>query len=238
MAAENVYRLWHQALQHAKPEDWDKAFKKKCGSATELPFDEWWEETKEYFEVLPPFLCRVITSKEEAEQWSLWDSELAPGEKVLLVSLEYPKATLMAEIDKQITALLLARQATGTSQKQSRTKLKAGRPTFESLAEIPLTNKPNVAEIQKLLSIYALREPTAKMTHVMIAKKFKLAAYKEPGTDRNGKVKPMDRATVQTLISASTKHTVMAKRLIENAAKGRFPDYQPPKPPGAKATAR
>lgn len=192
----NPYRLWHQCLQFVPLKMWAKHVRRDLGSAQRLSFDDWWADVSDLLEELEPEPVRVIDTKEEAKKFSLWESE---GDAVLLVNLSYPTKTLMEEIERRLRALQ---------------KNKRGRPARESLAEYPLTRKPNVRQIELLLRVYQCREVDG-MSLIETCKKLKLAPQAN-ATDAAGR----------NVMSATTsRYLRRAQALIFNASQGVFPSY-------------
>lgn len=194
------YRLWHQALQYVPLNYWEKRTRKLLGSAQKLGFDEWWEETEEYFQHIEPFLCEVIETPEDARQWSLWESDaMELKEAVLLVSLEYPIETLLPEVERKLRALK---------------KAKKGRPPRMQLAEFPLEKTPNVRQIERLLEVFYLRS-VKEMKLWEVAVKMKLAPHADKD-DKDGR----------NVLNATTSRMMkQADKLILNASQGHFPVY-------------
>lgn len=196
---ENPYKVWYWLLHHIKLQDWDERFQQFAGSATELPFDQWWENVREGFEPLPPFLCRTLESKEEAEQWSAWDvDEVGLKEAVLLVSLDYPLETVLPEVERQLRALKQARM---------------GRPERQVHAEWPLARKPNMRVINKIMDVWLMRESGELLWKV--AENLNLAPQADSATADG----------MNVLTATASRYVHQAETMAENALLGRFPVY-------------
>lgn len=196
---ENPYYWWYKCLNLYSVDLWKPKVRDALSDATTMEWDEFWESHEEHFKELDPFLMRVLEDKEEADRWLVWDGSL--NEALLLVSLDYPVSTLMAELERQIKALK---------------EVKRGRPVRESLAEFPLAREPNVPYIEKLVGIFQDRmvaKPPMKL--VELAVKWNLAPQCDPLV-----------ADERNVMTASASRMVnQAKALVKNASQGNFPVY-------------
>ncbi|PLC03436.1 hypothetical protein CY658_21715 [Variovorax sp. RO1] len=197
---KNPYKLWWKCLQLVPLKDWKASVRKDLGTAQSLSFEDWWDEVGELLEEVPPFISRVIDTKEEAEQWSLWETdELGLNEAVLLVNLANPTSVLLADIEQKLKSLK---------------KVKRGRPVRESFAEYPLARLPNVAQINKLLDVFHARVIEEKKLWE-VAVELRLAPQAKP-SDADGK---------NILNAVAGRAVKQAHALIWNASQGSFPSY-------------
>lgn len=217
VATEEHFRLWHRALctdlydrqgsqanEGTSTEKKDKYWKEQVllhlGQVLDPGgFAEWWERARDFLEETEPFAAQIIHDQEQFESYGFFDDELGLNECLIHVNLDLPFSVLMPCIEQ----VLREHQAKSAGRPKSR----------ERFAEYPLCRTPNIFLITTLFDIY--KSYVDGMSLVAIAEKYELVPQ--------SKTDDFDHKIVME--KAANRWIKQAKRLIQNASYGIFPEH-------------
>ncbi|WP_332751852.1 hypothetical protein [Hydrogenophaga sp.] len=202
------YRCWHACLERSDRSKWSKEVERDFTDAHGLPFDEWWEKTKENFEKLPRDTLYVLESAEDFDGTS---SHGLLHEIVVLINLETPKVELMAALQKLLN---------------NHHKGKRGRPKPEQFSEWHVQGRPRTKAIFKALEVYdtAAKRSDLTLWQIGVVCNASLVHVAKKST-KKGTPKREDFSDEQRRVLASTvsRYLKRANELIAGVEKGVFP---------------
>ena len=140
---ENVYELWYEWLKTIDPSQWAESAKDTLVDC-EMPFEQWWEECKQYF--LPAFDLTPLWVINNEDDYRLFhDSSDPEGELIVAFNVYMPTSAII----KAVRKLLNERDLTH----------RVGRPTYDdsgadlfSLDRRP--DEPTIRTLNTMLRIY------------------------------------------------------------------------------------
>lgn len=209
----SAYRLWYEALQRSDRKKWSKRVRTFFGAVDGLAFEQWWEESKDFF-VVEAFTVDTVDDEHEANEW--WgEYSDDPNVKLLYINLNTPTSILIRDFSKLVRTLA---------------KNKAGRPKIDqTLVDFPLVRAPNKAVIGKMLKCYDLWLENQRRPHAARRKLYEIGVLAKisPGyivEDVNDHSR--EAAAKRELMSITASRMIKrAKDMIQNVEKGQFPVY-------------